>query len=44
MQKSITGHAQSDVASQYGSYGLGLMNEVVQQIPKCFSDDRGITS
>ncbi len=36
VQKSITGHSQGDVASQYGSYGLDLKNEVVQQIPKCF--------
>jgi integrase len=36
VQKSVIGHSQGDVASQYGSYGLDLKNEVVQQIPRCF--------
>jgi len=38
IQRAITGHAQPDVASQYGSFSLELMNELIQAIPKCFDD------
>lgn len=36
IQNAITGHSQSDVASQYGAYPLPLMNEVIQAVPCCF--------
>lgn len=38
VQRSITGHSQPDVASQYGSYSLENMSELIQAIPNCFGD------
>ncbi|MFA0358349.1 DUF6538 domain-containing protein [Vibrio breoganii] len=36
IQNAITGHSQSDTASQYGAYPLPAVNEVIQSIPRCF--------
>ncbi|WP_157824411.1 site-specific integrase [Moritella sp. Urea-trap-13] len=35
VQKAITGHSQTDVASQYGRYPLSMMNSIIQGMPKC---------
>lgn len=37
VQRAITGHAQTNVASQYGSYPLEPMNKVIQAIPPVFT-------
>lgn len=38
VQNTILGHSQSDVSGQYGSFSLKVKNELVQSIPKCFTD------